>query len=172
MTDELTLPVMTISAATEQAELRTVLIAMTNGSPLYEACQKAGISTVTARKRMAQYPDVLSDFKKANDAIMRSQLLNLVEARNTAINKIVEQVDVVEDADTLMRISAHLTAEVNRISGELNTEGSSRDDDVKKVLLGITRKPQQSRMEININLNGERLSDLEPPTIIIDAKAE
>jgi len=165
------LPIMTISTATEQAELRSVLIAMASGKRLYEACALVGITTVTARRRMAQYPDVLSDFKKANDAIMRSQLLNLVEARNTAINKIVEQVDVVEDADTLMRISAHLTAEVNRISGELNTDGSSRDDDVKKVLLGITRKPQQSRMEININLNGERI-DQDPPTIVIDAKAE
>ena len=80
MTDELVLPVMTIAAATEQAELRHVLVEMANGLPLYQACQKAGISTVTARKRMAQYPEVLADFKRANDALMRSQLLAITEA--------------------------------------------------------------------------------------------
>ena len=170
MTDELTLPVMTISAATEQAELRTVLIAMTNGSPLYEACQKAGISTVTARKRMAQYPDVLSDFKRANDAVMRSQLLTIIEAQNKVIGKLTEQVDLIQDPETLMRINSHLNSEAERIQAALNTEGSSRDDEVKKIM-GIKRKQIASRMEININLNGERVEPI-PPTIVIDAASE
>jgi hypothetical protein len=167
MTDEMTLPVMTISAATEQAELRTVLIAMANGSPLYEACQKAGISAVTARKRMAQYPEVLSDFKRANDALMRGQLLTIIEAQNKVIEKITEQVDLIQDPETLMRISSHLNSEADRIQSALNTEGSSRDDDVKKIM-GIKRRPIASRMEININLNGERIEQT-PPTVVIDA---
>jgi hypothetical protein len=165
------LPIMTINSATEQAELRTVLIAMAQGKRLYQACAEVGITTITARRRMAQYPEVLSDFKKANDAIMRSQLLNIVEARNAVIDKIVGVVEKTEDADTLMRLNAHLNLEADRIQAALNTDGSSRDDEVKRVILGIQRKPQQSRMEININLNGERI-DNNPPPIIIDAKAE
>ena len=169
MTDEMTLPIMSISSATEQAELRTVLIAMANGSPLYEACQKAGISAVTARKRMAQYPEVLSDFKRANDALMRGQLLTIIEAQNKVIEKITEQVDIIQDPETLMRISSHLNSEADRIQSALNTEGSSRDDEVKKIM-GIKRRPIASRMEITINLNGESLKDDTDP-IVIDGTA-
>ena len=165
--DEMTLPLMTITTATEQAELRTVLIAMANGSPLYEACQKAGITAVTARKRMAQYPEVLSDFKRANEALMRGQLLTIIEAQNKVIEKITEQVDLIQDPETLMRISSHLNSEADRIQSALNTEGSSRDDEVKKIM-GIKRRPIASRMEININLSGERIEQT-PPTIVIDA---
>ena len=170
MTDEMTLPIMSISSATEQAELRTVLIAMANGSPLYEACQKAGISAVTARKRMAQYPEVLSDFKRANDALMRGQLLTIIEAQNKVIEKITEQVDLIQDPETLMRISNHLNSEADRIQSALNTEGSSRDDEVKKIM-GIKRRPIASRMEITINLNGESLKDDTDP-MVIDAESE
>jgi len=164
------LPIMTISTATEQAELRTVLIAMANGSTLQDACKQASISTVTARKRMAQYPEVLSDFKRANDALMRGQLLAIIEAQNKVLNKITSQVDIIQDPDTLMRISSHLNAESSRIQASLNTDGSSRDDEVKKIM-GISRKPIASRMEITINLNGESTKDDTLP-IIIDAESE
>ena len=165
MTDELTFPTLTISAATEQAELRTILIAMANGDPLYEACIKAGITNTTARRRMAQYPEVLSDFKRANDALMRSQLLSIVEARDKVLDKLTAQVDLIQDVDTLMRINNHLNEEVDRIQQALNTEGSSRDDEVMKIM-GIKRKQVSSRMEITINLNGESTKQDAPPLII------
>ena len=161
------LPVMTISSATEQAELRTVLIEMANGLTLNEACRKVGITTVTARKRMAQYPDVLSDFKRANDALMRSQLLNIMQARDRATNKLVNLVDLTEDPETLMRISDHLGEESERIQAALNTDGSSRDDEVKRIM-GIKSKSVESRMEITINLHGESTISESPP-IVIDA---
>lgn len=162
------LPVMTITSATEQAELRTVLIEMANGLTLNEACGSVGISAVTARKRMAQYPEVLADFKRANDALMRSQLLNIMQARDKATNKLVNLVDITEDPETLMRISDHLGEESERIQTALNTDGSSRDDEVKRIM-GIKRKPIESRMEITINLNGESTIS-EPAPIIIDAE--
>jgi len=37
--------------------------------------------------------------------------------------------------------------------------------------MGIKRKQIASRMEININLNGERVEPI-PPTIVIDAAGE
>ena len=161
------LPVMTITSATEQAELRTVLLEMASGQTLNEACRKVGISAVTARKRMAQYPEVLSDFKRANDALMRGQLLNIMQARDKATNKLVNLVDITEDPETLMRISDHLHEESDRIQTALNTDGSARDDEVIRIM-GIKRKPVESRMEITINLNGESTIS-EPAPIIIDA---
>jgi len=123
---------------------------------------------MTARKRMAQYPEVLSDFKRANDALMRGQLLVITEARNKVIEKLAEQVDFVQDPHTLMSINTHLGAESDRIQSSLNTDGASRDDEVKKIM-GIRRKPIASRMEITINLQGESTKIDSDPPIIIDA---
>ena len=166
------LPLLTITSATEQAELRSVLLYMANGKNLTEACAEVRISTNTAKRRMATYPEVLSDFKKANEAIMRSQLLSIVEARDKATTKLTEILTGSEDADTLMRISNHLLNESDRIQSALNTEGSSRDDEVKKIM-GIHRRPISSRMEITINLQGESTkSDDTLPPIVIDAISE
>ena len=101
---------------------------------------------------------------------MRGQLLAIIEAQNKVLNKITSQVDIIQDPDTLMRISSHLNAESSRIQASLNTDGSSRDDEVKKIM-GISRKPIASRMEITINLNGESTKDDTLP-IIIDAESE
>ncbi len=161
------LPVLTITQATEQAELRNVLILMTNGRTLGEACAEAHISVGTARKRMAQYPEVLSDFKRANEALMRGQLLNITQARDKVLDKLVALVEVTEDPETLMRINDHLTAESDRIQSALNADGASRDNEVKKIL-GIRRRPMESRMEITINLQGESVKNDAPSPVIID----
>ena len=89
------------------------------------------------------------------------------EARNKVIDRLTEQVDQIQDTETLMRVSSHLNNEAERIQTALNTEGASRDDEVKRIM-GIKRRPIPSRMEININLNGERIEQT-PPTIVIDA---
>lgn len=152
--------VISVTAAKEQAQLRDLLVSISKGNGIVAACKETGIDFSTAKKRMGQYPEIMSEFKKANDALMRSQLLAITNAKDTVIEKLTEKVKNTNHVGTLMAIDDHLTAEADRIKVALNTDGSSRDDEVKRIM-GLKRRPMQSRMEITITLDGTNINSEE-----------